>query len=106
MLKPEENIRGIYRVYSDTVSYIGFSHNVRGTLKRLRFELAMNACSYRPLQRLWNQNDGLEMELLEQYEPDAEMADEELEAHLTAKLFVWKGKLEGEVYFLQTAVAV
>ena len=98
-------IAGIYRLYSDDGrSYVGFSHNLEGTRKRLECELKLNACSYRPLQEFYNDKKGrLEFEILETYSPNDDMSDEEIEAHLMAKLILWRQKL-GNVRLIQTSI--
>ncbi len=98
-------ITGIYRLYSDDGwSYVGFSHNLEGTRKRLEFELKLNACSYKPLQESYNKNEGhLEFEILETYLPNDDMSDEEIDAHLRAKLIIWRQKL-GNARLIQTSI--
>ena len=61
-------IAGIYRVFAPETgeSFLGFTYNFEGTRKRLRFELTLNACPYKPLQLFWNERGGLEFELLEE----------------------------------------
>ena len=98
---------GIYRLYDETdgASFLGFSHNIRGSLKRLRFELTLNACPCRPLQEAWNLRGGLRSEVLEEFRPEG-MSPEEAEAHLTARLLAWKRKLGPAARLLQTPAGV
>ena len=101
----EELITGIYRFYSDDGrSYVGFSHNLEGARKRLGFELKLNACSYKPLQEFYNEKEGqLEFEILETYLPGDNMSDEEVDAHLRAKLILWRPRL-GKVSLIQPSI--
>lgn len=97
---------GIYRAFDPKAgdSFVGFSFNFAGTEKRLRFELALNACSYKPLQAFWNERGGLEIELLEAYEPDPALSDIETDAHIRARLFFWQERLGEGTRLLQTEV--
>lgn len=97
---------GIYRVFDPNTgdSFIGFTLNFDGTRKRLRFELTLNACSYKPLQAFWNECGGLEIELLEAYAPDPAMSDLEQDAHLRARLFAHQQRLGANTRLLQTQV--
>lgn len=99
-------VQGIYRVYDpkDGASYIGFSYNVAGTLKRLRFELTLNACSYKALQDFWNQRGELAFEELEAYMPEEGMDALEADAHLRAKLYVWKKRLGENTRVIQSQI--
>lgn len=98
-------ITGIYRLYDPATgdSFLGFSHNVAGTVKRLRFELALNACSYRPLQEFYNERGELEYEVMEEYDRNG-LTPEELEAHLIAKLMGWREKLGLDTRLIQCEV--
>lgn len=99
-----ELIAGVYRVYAKNgVSFLGFSRNVNGTLKRLKFELTLNACSSKPLQRLWNECGSLEMELLEELNPEG-MDDLELDARLRARVMVWRKSLGENTLLVQSEV--
>ncbi len=87
---------GVYRLYNgkDSLSYIGFSHNIESTRKRLRFELKLNSCFNKELQKYYNDNNGeLIFEVIETYTPNPCMSEEELDAHLLALLFRCKSKL-------------
>lgn len=105
--------KGIYRLYYENAdSYIGFSHNIEGTLKRLKFELKLNACSYKPLQSFYNEHgDELRFEVLEEFSPQEGIAplsamtdDAEYDAHIRARLFKWKARLGGNVGLIQTPI--
>ncbi|MEG1810392.1 MAG: hypothetical protein RR232_02680 [Clostridia bacterium] len=100
--------KGVYRVYDalSGVSFVGFSHNVDGTLKRLRFELTLNACSYRPLQQFCNSHKDFELEALEVYEPPEDMTSEEVDAHLKAMMFAWKTKLGETTQLIQLQIVL
>ena len=97
---------GIYRAFDPQSgeSLVGYTLNFEGTRKRLKFELALNACSYKPLQMFWNEKGGLEIELLEAYVPDVAMSDLEIDAHLHAKLFAWQERLGAGTRLLQTQI--
>ncbi len=85
---------GVYRVFSEgNGSFVGYSHNVEGSMKRLRFELALNSCSYRPLQEFCNTHKDYRIELLQEYAPDAMMSIEEVDAHLMALCLSWRTNL-------------
>ena len=92
---------GIYRAFDPKSgeSLVGYTLNFEGTRKRLKFELALNACSYKPLQMFWNEKGGLEIELLEAY-----VSDLEIDAHLHAKLFAWQERLGAGTRLLQTQI--
>lgn len=98
------SVMGVYRMYDpkSSVSYIGFSRNLESTRKRLRFELKLNACSYKPLQEFSNSCGGeLCFEILETYEPDFTCAEEEIDAHLTAMLLRLKTSLNAKLIQVQ-----
>lgn len=97
-------IAGIYRVFAPETgeSFLGFTYNFEGTRKRLRFELTLNACPYKPLQLFWNERGGLEFELLEAFAPEPALSELETEAHLRAKLFLWQERLGTGAWLLQT----
>ncbi len=86
---------GIYRVFDPATedSFVGFTFNFAGTEKRLRFELTLNACSYKPLQAFWNERGELAFELLEEHGPDPAASDLEVDAHIHARLFFWQERL-------------
>lgn len=86
---------GIYRLYDESTgeSYVGFSCNIESTLKRLRFELTLNACSYKGLQSFWNERGGLKTEILERCALTPGMSDEEREGYLKARMFFHIGRL-------------
>ena len=91
---------GVYRVYSLTSPecFVGFSRNLRGTYKRLRFELKLNACSYQALQQFYNVNNGnVDYEILEIYTPAAALSEEEVDAHLQALVYKYKAALQGKL---------
>ena len=74
-------------------SFVGFSRNLRGTRKRLRFELTLNACSYKALQSFYNENNGeVEFEVLELFDPTPMRSEEELDGHMHAMLYRHKVK--------------
>lgn len=91
---------GVYRLYhapTDT-SFIGFTHYMEGTRKRLKFELALNACSYKHLQAFYDEHGGdVQFEVLEEYEADFALSDEEIDAHLMAILLRYKEKLHAKL---------
>lgn len=86
---------GIYRIYAEKTgeSYVGFSRHIEGTFKRLRFELTLNACSYKPLQAFWNEHGELKMEILEECHLVPTQSDEEHEGYLKARMFYHIGRL-------------
>ena len=95
---------GAYRLYDPQTneSYVGFSRNIEGTRKRLRFELKLNACSYKPLQAFYNDRKGeLVFEMLEEYTPAAGMSEEETDAHLQAIVLRYKLKLNAKLVQVQ-----
>lgn len=101
----EEGSVGIYRFYHEEkgVSFVGFSWNLRGTWKRLRFELKANACSYKRLQEFYNACGGdLAYEVLEEIDPSQFASDRELEAYTQARLYHHKSLLRGQM--IQTEV--
>ncbi|HMM32334.1 MAG TPA: hypothetical protein PKB13_11235 [Clostridia bacterium] len=99
-----EMIAGVYRLCAKSgTSFVGFSRNVNGTLKRLKFELALNACSYKPLQKLWNEQGPLEAELLEELDPEG-MDDIVLDAHLRARVMAWQKDLGENARLVQSEV--
>jgi hypothetical protein len=92
-------VMGVYRLYDPKsgTSYVGFSRNLEGTRKRLRFELKLNACSYKPLQEFSNACDNeLCFEILETYCPDTDLSEEEVDAHLSAMLLRYREKLNAQ----------
>ncbi|MDL2257618.1 GIY-YIG nuclease family protein [Eubacteriales bacterium OttesenSCG-928-K08] len=94
-----KTVMGVYRVYckQSGQSFVGFSRNIEGTRKRLRFELKLNACSYRPLQAFYNECKGdVEFEALEEYAPAPELLEEEVDAHLMAMLLRHKAALNAK----------
>ncbi|HWS30387.1 MAG TPA: hypothetical protein VN512_09795 [Clostridia bacterium] len=99
-----EPAAGIYRIYAMCgASFVGFSRNVNGTLKRLKFELTLNACSFKPLQRFWNESGPLEMEVLEEMSLEG-MDDIVLDAHLRACMLKWQKALGENTRLVQTEV--
>lgn len=109
----KEAVMGVYRVFDaenpDGESFMGFSRNVEGTIKRLRFELTLNACSYKPLQQYFASCRDPKIELHEVYSPDGgtdNMDDTEIDAHLYALMLSSKTKLSGTVRFIQTPGAL
>lgn len=110
---PKTLTMGVYRVFDSAdpegPCYMGFSRNVEGTIKRLRFELTLNACSYKPLQLFYLKCTSPEIALHAVYTPDGDlddMSDVEIDAHLYAMLLSAKTKLPGEVHFIQTPGAL
>lgn len=97
---------GVYRVFDEKTgdSYVGFTYNFEGVKKRLRFELTLNACSYKPLQLFWNERGELAVELLEAYVPDPARLDIEHDAYLRARVFFWQEKLGANTKLLQTQI--
>ena len=89
---------GVYRLYDRTTgeSYVGFSRNIESTLKRLRFELTLNACPYTPLQEFWNQRGELVTEILEPYYPKTGLSDEELDGYLRARMYYHMERLKAK----------
>ena len=77
---------GVYRLYDLKAqqSFIGFSRNLAGIKKRMRFELTLNASPYAALQKAHLACGGLTFEVLETYAPEQPLSDEELDAHLLA----------------------
>jgi len=99
-----EAVAGVYRVYAaDGASFVGFSRNVNGTLKRLKFELTLNACSFKPLQQFWNEFGPLQTEVLEEMS-HVGMDDIELDAHLRACVLKWQKSFGENTRLVQTAV--
>jgi hypothetical protein len=99
-----EAIAGVYRIYAaNGASFVGFSRNINGTLKRLKFELTLNACSFKSLQRLWNESGPLELEMLEEIKCEG-MDDIELDARLNACMLKWQKALGENTRLVQTAV--
>ncbi len=99
-LQMQNEQMGIYRLHNgkDSISYIGFSHNLESTRKRLRFELKLNSCYNKELQKFYNDsNDELIFEVLETFSPTPSMNEEELDAHLHALLFRFKSKLNARL---------
>ena len=106
-------IMGIYRVFDandpKAGSFVGFSRNVEGTIKRLRFELTLNACSYKPLQEFYSHLASPTIELYEKYDPEGGtdgMSDTEIDAHLYALLLKAKNSLGERTQFIQTPGAL
>ncbi|MDO4568357.1 MAG: hypothetical protein Q4B99_05285 [Clostridia bacterium] len=98
-------IAGVYRLYDGCGrSFVGFSRNVEGTRKRLMFELALNACSYKPLQELYNESGGLTFELLEEFSPESELDDVVMDAQLRARLYRWCGELGDKAVQIQRPI--
>ena len=88
---------GIYLLRSPLGEcYVGMSYNVKGTLKRLRFELSLNASPYTAVQRLWNKFGSLEMEVLEEWEEEANTSAQQGE-RLKERLAYWQRQLNAEV---------
>lgn len=91
---------GVYRVFAPATgeSFVGFSRNLRSTKKRLRFELTLNACSYKALQAFYNENGGaVEFEVLELFDPSPMRSEEELDAHMHAMLYRHKVPLKAKI---------
>jgi len=98
---------GIYRLYDPKTeeSFVGFSRNITGTLKRLRFELPLNACSYKELQTFWNERRGeVKMETLEEFSPPADMSDDALDEHLHRMLETHQKRLGENTKLVQMPV--
>jgi len=94
---------GVYRIYAEQTgeSYVGFTRNLNGTYKRLRFELKLNACSYKALQQFYNVHEDMAFELLEVYDAPLSMSDEEVDAHLQALVFKHKAALNAQMIQMQ-----
>lgn len=94
-----ETAMGVYRLYCPHTneSYVGFSRYLEGTRKRLRFELRLNACTYKPLQAFYNRCEGaVDFEVLETYKPGEALSEEEVDAHLMAMLLKHKVRLQAK----------
>lgn len=89
---------GVYRLYDERTgrSFVGFSRYLTGTRKRLKFELKLNACSYKPLQQFYNACGGLCFEVLEPYCPAPGLSDEEIDAHLAALALKYREQLHAQ----------
>ena len=89
---------GVYRLYDEHTgrSFVGFSRYLTGTRKRLKFELKLNACSYKPLQAFYNACGELRFEVLEAYCPTAGLSEEEIDAHLTALALKYRERLSAQ----------
>lgn len=88
---------GVYLLRAPSgACYVGMSYNVKGTLKRLRFELSLNASPYTAVQRLWNAFGRLDMEVLEEWEEEANTSSEQ-EARLKERLLCYQQKFNAEV---------
>lgn len=88
---------GIYRVHDvkNKISFIGYSHNLRGILKRFRFELNMNMCIFKPLQIMFNEaNKQVDYDVLEEIDISGFSNEAETDAHLRAGMYKWQKKLE------------
>lgn len=85
-------------------SFVGFSLNLVGTMKRLRFELTLNASPNKELQALWNRCGNLEMEVLEELQYDCDMSEFEIDAHLRAMQMRWQEKLGEGTYNIQESI--
>ncbi|MEL7610084.1 MAG: hypothetical protein AAGU74_11345 [Bacillota bacterium] len=83
--------------------FIGFSYNLESTFKRLRFELNMNACSYKALQSYWNACGPLEFCVLEEFVPE-EGSGDELDARIKARMFTLQKTFGSDAELLQTSV--
>ncbi|MEG1559842.1 MAG: hypothetical protein RRY79_01810 [Clostridia bacterium] len=92
-----ELITGIYRVFDEDTgeTFLGFSQNVVGTLKRLRFELMLNACPNKQLQKFYTSAKSPKMELIEDVHILPEMNEYEIDALLRARLY-YNRELQGE----------
>lgn len=101
MRQPE--IMGVYRLYNVETgeSFVGFSRHLAGARKRLLFELQLNACSYKPLQALYNQHGSLSFEVLEEYWPTPGETELETDAHLTALMIRQKARLNARLVQVQ-----
>ncbi len=91
---------GVYRVYDpkSNEAYVGYSRNLRGTYKRLRFELKLNACSYKQLQAFYNERAGeVAFEPLELFTPPEGISEEETDARLFAMLYRHKANLHAKI---------
>ncbi len=98
---------GIYRIYDPVTgeSFVGFSRNIEGTLKRFRFELPLNACSYKALQKFWNERKGnVLMETLEEFSPPADMDDFALSEHLEQMMYAQQKRLGENTKLVQMPV--
>lgn len=84
---------GVYRFFDadEDISFVGYSFNLNGARKRLKYELTLNACFNKQLQELYNKHNGLECEVLEEYIPAENESNIEIDAHLQALAFKYKG---------------
>ncbi len=91
--------KGVYRLYNDQTghSFIGYSHNLDGTRKRLHFELGLNACPYAALQIHHNTLGPLTFEVLEEYRPSPALSLLEIDAHLIAMALKQKEVYHGQM---------
>ncbi len=90
-------VYGIFRENSDE-GFVGFSRNLKSTGKRLRFELKLNACSYKSLQSFYNEcNGGVCFVMLEEYMPPSGYSEEEVESHLQALMMKYKAKFGARI---------
>lgn len=87
---------GVYRICDEKnkSSFIGYTYNLDGILKRFRFELNMNMCTLKPLQAMFNAaRKQVSYDILEEVEVSA-AGDVESDAHLKACMYKWQKKLE------------
>lgn len=84
---------GVYRFFhtGEDISFIGYSFNLNGTRKRFNYELTLNACFNKALQEFYNKLNGLKFEVLEEYIPAKNESNMEIDAHLQALAFKYKG---------------
>lgn len=103
-------IMGVYRIYDaqspERGSFIGFSRNVNGVIKRLRFELEMNICSNRELTAFYRDCLSPTLALYREYTPgDYEIQsdyDLDTDAHLAALALSVKNELGENTRLIQS----
>ncbi|MBQ9949535.1 MAG: hypothetical protein IJO93_02310 [Clostridia bacterium] len=91
----EPLIAGIYRIHDEErkISFIGYTYNVKGILKRYRFELGLNMCTHKPLQIMYNESGKRAvMEILERLDVSAN--DDGAEVLMQNALDAWQEKLQ------------
>ena len=102
-------IGGVYRAYDASgkhdTCFVGFSFNIASSVKRLRFELALNACSYTPLQAFWNQCGELTFETLQSFEAE-DVVTLERQYELEALARSWCMRLGSTAQSIQSEVRV
>lgn len=88
---------GIYRIYDEKNkrSFLGYTYNLKGILKRFRFELNLNMCTHKPLQAMYNESGkNAQAEVLEEIaiDPNEPRAEE----MMNEAMLKWQQKLEAD----------